>query len=227
MLEIAKPQNYFKSCEQRIQAACKRVGRPRSSVHLLAVSKGQSPQKIQDLYALGQRDFGENYAEELSTKMRVLKEVCWHFIGQIQSNKIKQIAQAHWVHSLASLKHAKLLAEHTPHERLKVFLQVNLSAEPRRGGVLSADLHALAQAVMQIPKLELKGLMAILPLHPKYPPAYWFQLMQSLQKPQYLELSMGMSDDFEEAIAHEATWIRLGVALFGGKPCLKPQNTLK
>lgn len=186
---------------------------------ILAVSKGQSLEKIKALYAEGQRDFGENYAEELAQKQEALKTDCpdikWHFIGQIQSNKIKLIAQSNYIHSLSSLKHAKLLAEQTPHEILPVFIQVNLSDEAHRGGVLISELPNLVKSIQALPKLKLMGLMAILPINTDKPASYWFAKMQALQHPDYPELSMGMSADYEEAITYGATWIRLGTALFG------------
>lgn len=185
--------------------------------NLLAVSKGRSLERIRALYAQGQRDFGENYAEELAQKQEALKTDCpgikWHFIGQIQSNKIKLIAKADYVHSLASFKHAKLLAENTPHEILPVFIQVNLSGESHRGGVLVSELPELVKSIQTLPKLQLIGLMTILPINTKHPPSYWFAQMQALKHPDYPELSMGMSADYEQAIAHGATWIRLGRAL--------------
>ncbi|MEI6806589.1 MAG: YggS family pyridoxal phosphate-dependent enzyme [Myxococcaceae bacterium] len=196
-------------------------------IRLLAVSKGQPLEKIQALYEFGQRDFGENYAEEFKLKQEALNSVCpeirWHFIGQIQSNKIKTIAQAHFVHSLSTLKHAKLLAEHTLHENLPVFIQVNLSREKNRGGALPEEIPSLAKAISEIPKLKLMGLMAILPLQGDR--KTWFAQMQALQNPAYPELSMGMSDDYQEAIQYGATWIRLGSALFG--PQTDPNNQKK
>src|SRR3989338_946642 len=185
-------------------------------VHLLAVSKGRSLEQIKALYDSGQRDFGENYAEEFKSKQEALKTSCpeikWHFIGQIQSNKIKIISQAHYVHSLSKLKHAQLLAEHTAHNLLQVFIQVNLSRESHRGGVVPEEISNLAESILKIPKLKLIGLMAILPLQGD--PNHWFAQMQALQQPNYPELSMGMSDDYQVAIQHGATWVRLGKALF-------------
>ena len=187
-----------------------------SSCKLLAVSKGRSLEQIIALYNSGQRDFGENYAEEFKSKQEALKTSCpeikWHFIGQIQSNKIKIISQAHYVHSLSKLKHAQLLAEHTAHNLLQVFIQVNLSRESHRGGVVPEEISNLAESILKIPKLKLIGLMAILPLQGD--PNHWFSQMQTLQPPNYPELSMGMSDDYQVAIQHGATWVRLGKALF-------------
>ena len=189
--------------------------------HTLAVSKGQPLDKIKALYATGQRDFGENYAEEFVAKRDALKTDCpdirWHFIGQIQSNKIKLIAQADYVHSLASLKHAELLAKQTPHSKLPVLIQINLSAETHRGGILPSELPEFVKALSSIPKLKLMGLMTILPIDTDHPPSYWFAQMQALKNPDYPELSMGMSDDYEEAIKYGATWVRLGTALFGAR----------
>jgi pyridoxal phosphate enzyme (YggS family) len=189
---------------------------------ILAVSKGQPIEKIKALYATGQRDFGENYAEEFISKREALKTDCpeikWHFIGQIQSNKIKLIAQADYIHSLSSLKHAKLLAEQTPHHPLPVFIQINLSGEPHRGGIVPSELPEFVTALSPIPKLKLIGLMTVLPINTQKPASFWFAQMQALRHPDYPELSMGMSDDYKEAIQYGTTWIRLGTALFGARP---------
>ena len=184
---------------------------------VLAVSKGRSVQAIRTLYSKGYRDFGENKAVEFKDKKALLsdlKEIRWHFIGQIQSNKIKIIAQADVVQSLSTLKQAQLLAKHTLKEQLPVFIQVNLNRDTNRGGCFPENIPSLAQAIGQIPKLKLLGLMTILPLNTPHPPAHWFENMRQLSKPEYPELSMGMTEDYQEAILYGTTWVRLGRALF-------------
>ncbi len=206
-------------------------------MHVLAVSKGQPISKIEALYAQGQRDFGENYASEMVRKMDALAETCpdirWHFIGQIQSNKIKQIARANIIQSVSKIRQIDVLVNATPHEQLGIFIQVNLSPRPtsrgpgwipgqarddkavfqddKRGGALPEEIPAFKEAILKQPKLKLMGLMTITPLER----GDWFKVMKSLRLPDYPELSMGMSDDYEEAIKHGATWVRLGTALFG------------
>ncbi len=184
-------------------------------MHVLAVSKGQPLSKIEALYNQGQRDFGENYASEMIRKMDALAEKCpdirWHFIGQIQSNKIKQIARANVIQSISKIKQIDAIAQGTFHAKLGVFIQVNLDRDPTRGGALPEEIPALKEAILKQPKLKLMGLMTITPLER----GDWFKVMKSLQLSDYPELSMGMSDDYEEAIKHGATWVRLGTALFG------------
>lgn len=203
--------------EAKLVLACQKASRTRDSVHLLAVSKNRSIQEIKALYAQGQRDFGENYAAEFHAKKEQLLTDCpnirWHYIGQIQSNKMAMIAQADYVHSLASLKHAELLANLAT-KPITVFIQINLSGEIHRGGITPAELPNFIDRLIQFDRLKLAGLMAILPIHTPYSSSHWFKSVQDLKQDQYPELSMGMSEDFEEAIAYGATWIRIGRALF-------------
>jgi pyridoxal phosphate enzyme (YggS family) len=186
---------------------------------VLAVSKGQPLHKIEALYAQGQRDFGENYAGEMIRKMDALANKCpeihWHFIGQIQTNKIEQIARANIVQSVSKIKQIDRLSKATHHEKLGVFIQVNLDKDPARGGALPEEIPALQEAILKQPNLKLMGLMAITPIVSETSHTDWFKVMKNLQLPDYPELSMGMSDDYEEAIKHGATWVRLGTALFG------------
>ena len=210
----------------RIREAAQGVGRDPASVGLLAVSKTQPAEAIRAAYAFGQGDFGENYLQEALGKQQELTDLplCWHFIGPIQSNKTKAIAEHFaWVHSVDRLKIAQRLSEQRPAElpALNICLQVNVSGEASKSGCAPQDLPALAAAVAALPHLRLRGLMAI--PEPTDDPAEQraaFARLRELQArlPYELDtLSMGMSHDLESAIAEGATWVRIGTALFGAR----------
>ena len=210
----------------RIREAAQAVGRDPAGIRLLAVSKTQPAEAIRAAYACGQGDFGENYLQEALGKQQELTDLplCWHFIGPIQSNKTKAIAEHFaWVHSVDRLKIAQRLAEQRPAELppLNVCLQVNVSGEASKSGCAPQDLPALAAAVAALPHLRLRGLMAI--PEPTDDPAEQraaFARLRELQArlPYELDtLSMGMSHDLESAIAEGATWVRIGTALFGAR----------
>lgn len=196
------------------------------NIQLLAVSKTKPASDVIQAYQVGQRHFAENYPQELAEKAAELADytdICWHFIGPLQSNKTKLVAQsAQWVHSLDRLKIAQRLNEQRPANlgRLKVLLQINISNEDSKAGIAPNQMLALANEVAQLPQLELKGLMAI-PAPGDSEPA--FVAMQQLsrqlkqQHPQATELSMGMSDDWPLALRYGATMIRLGTAIFGAR----------
>lgn len=210
---------------RRIRAAEHAAGRPEGSVALIAVSKTQPAEALAAAYVRGQRDFGENYLQEALGKQDRLAhfDIAWHFIGPIQSNKTKPIAQRFaWVHSVDRLKIAERLNEQRPPElpRLNVCLQVNVSGEASKGGVGFGDLPALVEAVARLPRLRLRGLMAIpAPTDdPAEQRASFRALRLALESlPDYgLDtLSMGMSEDLEAAVAEGATLVRIGTALFG------------
>ena len=196
------------------------------SIQLLAVSKTKPVSDVIQAYQGGQRHFAENYPQELADKVTELADytdICWHFIGPLQSNKTKLVAQnAQWVHSLDRLKIAQRLNEQRPASlgKLNVLLQINISAEESKAGIAPAQMLALAHEVAQLPQLELKGLMAI-PAPGQSEPAFaaMQQLLQQLQQqhPHATELSMGMSDDWPLALRYGATMIRLGTAIFGAR----------
>jgi pyridoxal phosphate enzyme (YggS family) len=213
--------------QQQIRAAEQRYDRAPGSVQLLAVSKTHPIAAINAAAAAGQICFGENYWQEAEAKIRALRAagLNWHFIGPIQSNKTHGIAELFdWVHSVDRLKIARRLSEQRPAERpaLNICLQVNISAEASKSGLLPAELPAVAATVAQLPRLRLRGLMAIpAPAtdfeQQRKPLRALRQLQQQLQR-NGLELdtlSMGMSDDLEAAIAEGATWVRIGTAIFG------------
>jgi len=216
---------------ERIDRACREAGRQADSLHVLAVSKQRSPAEIRALHALGQRCFGENYVQEFTAKHEALQvpplepPIEWHFIGALQSNKTRAIAErAHWVHSLDRLKLAERLSAQRPASMppLQVCLQVDLSHEPGKAGVPEADVEDLADAVAGLPWLRLRGLMTLPapsadPAEQRRPFARLRELRDALkQRGHALDtLSMGMSDDLEAAILEGATLIRVGTALFG------------
>lgn len=199
------------------------------NVQLLAASKAQPIENIEQAYAAGQRLFGENYLQEALLKIEALSHlnIEWHFIGPIQSNKTRKIA-AHfaWVQSVSDLKIAERLNEQRPAylPPLNICIEINLDNETTKHGVLATDVFALATACVQLPRLKLRGLMAI-PAHAENVKAQRaaFARLHSLWQEMRAHgfeidtLSMGMSQDFEAAIAEGSTMIRVGTALFGAR----------
>src|SRR5690606_4167372 len=203
----------------RIREAAQASNRDPSAIGLLAVSKTQPADAIRAAFAAGQRDFGENYLQEALTKQQQLSDLplIWHFIGPIQSNKTKSIAEHFdWVHSVDRLKIAQRLSEQRPAglAPLNICLQVNVSGEDSKSGCAPADLPALAKAVAGLPNLRLRGLMAIPePSDDRAAQEAAFATLRQLQEGLGLgldTLSMGMSHDLEAAIAQGATWVRIG-----------------
>ena len=216
---------------QRIRAAAQAVQRDESSVHLLAVSKTKPAQAVREAYAAGMRDFGENYLQEALGKQAELTDLplSWHFIGPIQSNKTRAIAENFaWVHSVDRLKIAQRLSEQRPADLppLNICIQVNVSGEASKSGCTPADLPALANAISALPRLKLRGLMAIPePTEDRAAQDAAFATVRELQARLNLPLdtlSMGMSHDLESAIAQGATWVRIGTALFGARDYGQP-----
>ncbi|MBD9466024.1 YggS family pyridoxal phosphate-dependent enzyme [Pseudomonas sp. Pdm06] len=210
----------------RIRTAEQTVQRAEGSVQLLAVSKTKPAQALREAYAAGLRDFGENYLQEALGKQVELTDLplIWHFIGPIQSNKTRAIAEHFdWVHSVDRLKIAQRLSEQRPAELppLNICIQVNVSGEASKSGCAPADLPALASAISALPRLTLRGLMAIPePTEERAAQDAAFAAVQRLQASLALPLdtlSMGMSHDLEAAIAQGATWVRIGTALFGAR----------
>ena len=210
----------------RIQTATQAAHRPENSVQLLAVSKTKPAEALREAYAAGLRDFGENYLQEALSKQLELADLplIWHFIGPIQSNKTRAIAEHFdWVHSVDRLKIAQRLSEQRPAELppLNICIQVNVSGEVSKSGCTPDDLPALAAAISALPRLKLRGLMAIPePTDDRAEQDAAFAAVQKLQASLDLPLdtlSMGMSHDLESAIAQGATWVRIGTALFGAR----------
>ena len=212
--------------EARIRAAVLAVQRDVTSIHLLAVSKTKPAAALREAYAAGLRDFGENYLQEARAKQVELADLplCWHFIGPIQSNKTREIAEHFaWVHSVDRLKIAQRLSEQRPAELppLNICIQVNVSGEASKSGCTPHDLPALAAAISALPRLKLRGLMAIPePTEDRATQDAAFATVRQLQESLNMgldTLSMGMSYDLESAIAQGATWVRIGTALFGAR----------
>ena len=212
--------------EARIRAAALAVQRDVTSVHLLAVSKTKPAAALREAYAAGLRNFGENYLQEARAKQVELADLplCWHFIGPIQSNKTRDIAEHFaWVHSVDRLKIAQRLSEQRPDglPPLNICIQVNVSGEASKSGCAPADLPALAHAISALPRLTLRGLMAIPePTDERAEQDAAFAKVRELQEGLNMgldTLSMGMSHDLESAIAQGATWVRIGTALFGAR----------
>jgi len=211
---------------ERIIDAAKAVERDPASVGLLAVSKTKPASDLREAYAAGLRDFGENYLQEALGKQVQLNDLplIWHFIGPIQSNKTRAIAENFaWVHSVDRLKIAQRLSEQRPEDLppLNICIQVNVSGEGSKSGCTPQDLPALANAINALPNLRLRGLMAIPePTEDRDEQNAAFAAVRTLQDALNLSLdtlSMGMSHDLEAAVAQGATWVRIGTALFGAR----------
>ncbi len=226
---------------QRIQLSCHKAGRNSGDVTLLAVSKTVSPEAIKQAIAAGQRDFGENYIAEGVEKIAALAAetaqygLQWHCIGPVQSNKTRLVAQHFdWVHTVDRLKIAERLNEQRPADakRLQVCIQVNIDNSPSKSGVLPDEVLALAQGIAKLPRLQLRGIMAIpdipvnmgddiamnnIALQAIYTPAKAiFENLNALNC-QLDTLSIGMSADLEPAILAGSTQVRVGSAIFGAR----------
>jgi pyridoxal phosphate enzyme (YggS family) len=220
----------LQAVKSRIARACAAAGRDPRDIVLVAVSKTFPAEAVRAARAAGQRDFGENHAQDAVAKIDALADLdlVWHFIGPIQSNKTRSIAgRFAWVHSIDRLKVAERLAAQRPGPLppLQACIQVNVSGEATKSGVTPAAAPALARAVAGLPRLQLRGLMAI--PEPTDDPALQRRRFESLRdlKDRLAAdglaldtLSMGMSDDLEAAIAAGATMVRVGTAIFGARP---------
>ncbi|MDX1527523.1 MAG: YggS family pyridoxal phosphate-dependent enzyme [Gammaproteobacteria bacterium] len=217
----------LETLKARISDLERRYERPAGSVGLVAVSKTKPAEAVAAAYAAGQRDFGENQLQEARLKIEKLGhlDLVWHFIGPIQSNKTRGIAEAFaWVHSLDRLKIARRLNDQRPADlpALQICIQVNVSGEKSKSGISIEAVEEFASALSHLPRLKLRGLMTIpepaLDLEVQRRP--FRQLRETMldlkRKGFELDaLSMGMTDDMEAAIAEGASWIRIGTAIFG------------
>lgn len=206
---------------ERIERACAACSRDPRSVRLVAVSKTKSASQVRAAYEAGQRDFGENYAQELDAKAKALSDLTdlrWHFIGHLQSNKAKLVApRAAMVHSIDSASLAKELGKRAPRV-LPVLVEVNVAGEASKSGVTPSDLPALLDATRATPNLELVGLMTVPPPDDLEVARSCFGELANLAARHGLrELSMGMTSDLEVAIACGATIVRVGTAIFGAR----------
>jgi hypothetical protein len=211
----------------RIEQAARRAGRDPASVTLLAVSKQQPVEIVRAAADAGQRHFGENYVQEALAKVDALRDrpLVWHFIGHIQSNKTRDVAESfQWVHTVDRARIAERLSAQRPHYAgpLDVLLQVKLDDAATKGGVAPDELPALAEVVAGMPRLRLRGLMCI-PAEQadealqREPFRRLRELGEALNRSGHAldTLSMGMSADLEAAVAEGATIVRLGTAVFG------------
>jgi pyridoxal phosphate enzyme (YggS family) len=224
------PQNLparIQAVQKRVARAAEAAGRSAQSVTLLAIGKAQPLPLLNAAAACGLEHFGESYLQEALAKIAALRErgLTWHFVGRVQANKTRPIAEEFaWVHALDRVRIAeRLAAQRPPHAPpLNVCLQVNVAGEGTKGGVAPDELAPLAAAVAKLPRLALRGLMCIPPeeTEPARQRAWFAKLRQlrdqlNVQGARLDTLSMGMSGDFEAAIAEGATIVRLGTALFG------------
>lgn len=224
----------LQATQAAIAQAAQRAGRAVAGVRLLAVSKTFPALAIREAYAAGQVAFGENYLQEALDKMEQLRDLPleWHFIGPIQSNKTRAIAENFsWVHGVDRLKIAERLSEQRPAslQPLSICIQVNVSGESSKSGVAPEALAELAEAVSKLPHLRLRGLMAIpAPADDeetqRRPFAQLREMLEQLntQGLKLDTLSMGMSHDYPAAIAEGATLVRIGTAIFGARAYSKP-----
>ncbi len=221
----------------RIAAVCRTAARNPGEVKLLAASKAQDTALIHVALKAGQTSFGENYLQEAEGKIATLPNLDWHFIGAVQSNKTRRIAeQFNWVHTLASNKVARRLSEQRNPAlgRLQVLVQVNISMEKNKSGVAPDRVATLINSIRDLPGIALRGLMTIPQVteDESLQRAIFAQLRELREDisaqfglPEFDQLSMGMSHDYKSAIMEGATWLRIGTGIFGQRQP-KAQNTV-
>jgi pyridoxal phosphate enzyme (YggS family) len=211
----------------RVTAAARRYGRDPGSIHLIAVSKGQTTEAVRAAYAAGQREFGENYAQEAAAKMDALADLplVWHYIGRLQTNKTRFVAErCDWCHTVDRRSVAERLSRQRPYHAppLQVCIQVQVADGTDRAGVAVADLPRLAELIAALPRLRLRGLMCLPPPETEFERqrVHFRRLHECRQA--LIEagfeldvLSAGMSADLEAAVAEGATHVRIGTAIFG------------
>jgi len=213
----------FNSIRERIKRALAKSPY-QQTVTLLAVSKVQPLDSIRELYRLGQRDFAENYAQELVEKAQTLKQenfadIRWHFIGHLQTNKVKMILPyVYSIHSIDSFKLAQEISKRSPQD-IRCFIEVNLNAEESKTGVPLAEVEELAAQIAALPRIKLSGLMSIprAELSPNQLREAFDHLREKSRALSLPEISMGMSSDFEMAVEAGSTHVRVGTALFGAR----------
>ena len=226
-MDLSLLENNITKLRQRIRLSAKKYDRWESDILLLAVSKTRPADDIRAAHRFGISDFGESYLQEALVKIETLADLplTWHFIGPIQSNKTRPIAEHFtWVHSVDRLKIARRLNDQRPAglPPLQVCVQANISGEANKSGAAEQELRPLAEAIAELPRLSLRGLMAIPAAagdeaQQRAAFAHLRHLFEALQKdlPGLDTLSMGMSADLEAAIAEGSTIVRIGTDLFG------------
>ena len=222
-------ESRIKLVKERVNAACIVNGRSPNSVTLLAVSKTKPIEMLREAERHGLKHFGENYADEAKEKIqqRPALKGEWHFIGRIQSNKTKSIAQHFtWIHTVDRIKVAKRLASHCPENKiLQILLQVNVDSDENKGGIEVGNIDELIKCVLSEPNLNLRGLMTILSkdTDPQKGYSKLREIFNHLQETYAQEfhnwdtLSMGMSNDLEVAVNCGATIVRVGTDIFGSR----------
>ena len=214
--------------KEKITSAAQAAGRAPSEITLIAVTKTFPVSDLEILYELGVRNFGENRDQEAAPKVGALPaDITWHFQGGIQSNKLKSISNwASVIHSVDKFKYAQMISQFSVDKTKEIFIQVSLDTLPQsREGVDPADLMQLAEQIMSLPNLEVKGLMAVAPLDQPTEQAF-VRLQQIQQKfiqlyPAASSLSSGMSGDYELAISLGATHVRIGSSILGNRSPIK------
>ena len=209
--------------QERIAAAARAAGRDASEITTIVVTKFHPAELVRELYALGIRHVGENRHQEAVAKQAELSELdlTWHFIGQLQSNKARAVAE--YARVIHSVDRPSLVSALSNQDReVDVFLEINLTDVPGRGGVLPVELESLCEAVLQVPVLNLRGVMAVAPVD-EQPSRAFERVLEYADRvramaPGARDLSIGMSGDFEDAIALGATHLRIGTAITGKRP---------
>lgn len=221
----------YREVEKRVCEVCARSGRAREEVTLIAVSKYKPVEMIRELMAIGVRDFGENHAQELVSKTEEITEpLNWHFIGNLQRNKVKYVVgRACLIHSVSSLALAKEIQKEAAKKNVTVpvLVEVNIADEETKQGISEEEVYTLVREISELPNLVIRGLMAIAPPveSPEENRPYFRKLKQmqkeiaffGLPRTEMTELSMGMTGDFEVAIEEGATMVRVGTAIFGAR----------
>ncbi len=222
--------NYYQ-VEDRVKKACLRAGRDRKEVTLIAVSKTKPVSMLEEIYETGERDFGENKAQELKMKYEnMAKDIRWHMIGHLQTNKVKYIAdKVAMIHSVDSVRLAEVISrEAGKHDRvLPVLIEVNVAEEESKFGVRVQDAEALIRQIAELPNIHVNGLMTIAPFvdDPEENRIVFRKLkelsvdiaLKNINNVSMIDLSMGMTGDFEVAIEEGATLVRVGTAIFGAR----------
>jgi pyridoxal phosphate enzyme (YggS family) len=209
--------------QERIAAAARAASRDASEITTIVVTKFHPAELVRELYALGIRHVGENRHQEAVAKQAELSELdlTWHFIGQLQSNKARAVAE--YARVIHSVDRPSLVSALSNQDReVDVFLEINLTDVPGRGGVLPVELESLCEAVLQVPVLSLRGVMAVAPVDEE-PSRAFERVLEYADRvramaPGARDLSIGMSGDFEDAIALGATHLRIGTAITGKRP---------
>lgn len=230
-------QSQYEEVQKRIDAACARCGRDRSEVTLIAVSKTKPVEMLEEIYALGERNFGENKVQELTGKYEVMpKDVHWHMIGHLQRNKVKYIIdKAELIHSVDSLRLARTISEEAQKHQctVHILLEVNVAEEESKFGMTVEEAPKLAEEIAALPNIQIEGVMTIAPFveNPEENRPVFQKLRKlsvdirakNINNVTMAVLSMGMTNDYEIAIEEGATMVRVGTAIFGERNYAKAQ----